>query len=270
MIKEKEVNVKIGSWNNSHYKKLGYENVKNGNLVKVKIEDLTLGSHTIITAICDICGTEKQIEYKTYCRNIKRNNIYNCDKCQYDLMKINLNEKYGVENVSHLPDVKNKIRKENISNAKDRLKKAKQTNLKKYGVENVFQNQDIIKNNVRKVRKTMVEKGRWVDEKFLTPWQKYKKDVMKLTHKFRKILFENWNGYDYYDNEYIKNNLNLNCYCSNYPTIDHKISIKYGFDNNIPTEYIANINNLCITKKCINTSKHIKTEIEYALKLKNK
>lgn len=263
MIKEKEVYVKIGSWNNSHYKKLGYENVNNGNLVKVKIEDLTVGSHTLITAICDICGSEKQLEFKAYIRNKNRNNIYNCEKCQYTLMRNNLNIKYGVDNVSYLPDVKEKIKKESKFNAKDRLKKAKQTNLERYGVENVFQNEVIIKENVKKTRKTMIKKGRWVDDKYLSPWQKYKKDVINLTHKVKKILFENWDGYDYYDNEYIKNNFNLNCHSSNYPTVDHKISIKYGFDNNIPTTDIANINNLCITKKCINTSKYIKTENEY-------
>lgn len=28
MIKEKQVYVKIGTWNHAHYKKLGYDNVK--------------------------------------------------------------------------------------------------------------------------------------------------------------------------------------------------------------------------------------------------
>ena len=76
MIKEKEVYVKIGSWNHSHYKKLGYDNVKKGNLVLVRVEDLTLSSHTKITAICEICGVEKQLMYKSHILNKENNNLY--------------------------------------------------------------------------------------------------------------------------------------------------------------------------------------------------
>lgn len=260
MIKEKEVYVKIGSWNHSHYKKLGYDNVKKGNLVLVRVEDLTLSSHTKITAICEICGVEKQLMYKSYILNKENNNLYNCHKCCYDLMKNSLKIKYGVENVSFIPDVKNKIRIKNIENSEERFIKRTKTNLERYGVENVFQNDKIIEECVIKSRNTRILKGIWIDDKFLSPWIKYKKDVMRLTYRNKKILFENWDGYDYYDNEYIKDNYNLHYYDPNYPTIDHKISIKYGFDNNISIEEISNINNLCITKKRINTSKYTKCE----------
>lgn len=63
----------------------------------------------------------------------------------------------------------------------------------------------------------------------------YKRRVKNETYKWKKIIFEKWNGYDYYDNEYIKNNLSLKSTDRLYPTIDHKDSILYGFLNNIFT-----------------------------------
>lgn len=82
-------------------------------------------------------------------------------------------------------------------------------------------------------------------------------------YKNKIELFENWNGYDFYDNEYIKNNFNLNHFSNNYPTIDHKISIKYGFKNKIPPEKLAELNNLCFTKQIINKKKSFKNYNEF-------
>ncbi len=40
-----------------------------------------------------------------------------------------------------------------------------------------------------------------------------------------------------------------------YPSIDHKISLFYGFENNMNPEEIGSIDNLCITKRYINSIK---------------
>ena len=45
--------------------------------------------------------------------------------------------------------------------------------------------------------------------------------------------------------------------------LDHKISIIYGFKNNISPEEIGDISNLCMTKKGINSSKSFLTEEDY-------
>jgi len=47
--------------------------------------------------------------------------------------------------------------------------------------------------------------------------------------------------FDYYDNEFIKNNIKYKFHNKNYPTIDHKISIYYGFMTNISPEIIGNL-----------------------------
>lgn len=83
----------------------------------------------------------------------------------------------------------------------------------------------------------------------------YRNVIRKLTYKYKKELFNNWDGYDYYDGEYIKEYLSLHNTNKKYPTIDHKMSLYYGFNNNIPPYIIGNIENLCITKRTINSSK---------------
>jgi len=74
---------------------------------------------------------------------------------------------------------------------------------------------------------------------------------------------------DYYDNEYIKENFKLNSNNKNYPTIDHKNSIFYGFINNVSSNEIGGLSNLCITKRFINGSKNKKTEEEFYEVFKN-
>jgi len=86
-------------------------------------------------------------------------------------------------------------------------------------------------------------------------FNEYCKEIRKETYKYKKELFENWDGYDFYDNEYIKCNFILKSNDDKYPNIDHKISIKFGFDNNILVEKIGNIDNLCITKRILNIKK---------------
>ena len=176
-------------------------------------------------------------------------------------------EKYGVDNVSFIPEITEKIRQKNIENSNERFIKRTKTNLEKYGVEYVFQNIKLMEGAVIKTKNTNIKNGNWVDDSLLSIWTKYKRDVMKLTYRNKKELFLNWSGYDYYDNEYIKENCNLHHYNPNYPTMDHKNSIKYGFDNNISIEEISNIDNLCITKKRLNVSKYIKCEYEFKNKI---
>jgi hypothetical protein len=94
----------------------------------------------------------------------------------------------------------------------------------------------------------------------------YRRIVNNLTEKNRQKLFSDWNGFDYYDNEYIKDYLSLWYNDSKYPSLDHKVSILYGFENGIPPEEISDLKNLCITKRSLNSSKGFKTEELYKQK----
>jgi len=133
-------------------------------------------------------------------------------------------------------------------------------NNEKYGCDYLFQS-DFFKNNLQikeKSRKSLIEKGLVVPDNLLLPFDLYKRECRRLTSKIKNRLFEKWDGHDYYDGEFIKTYLSLKNTDKNYPTIDHKISIYYGFINDISVDEICHIDNLCITKRSINSSKRHK------------
>ena len=91
----------------------------------------------------------------------------------------------------------------------------------------------------------------YIKEKF----RHYKNECRRLTKRNSKILYENWDGIDFYDGELIKPYLLYSHRSRLYPTIDHKISLHWGFMNGISPEDISDISNLCITKRYINSKK---------------
>lgn len=132
MILTENVDVKIINHNLKHYKELGY-NVKCGDNINIPIEHLTKGSHYKIEIKCDICGKKRNIKYNHYNQR-KLKNSYLCVKCVKEVNKNTNLKKYGVENVSQSNIIK---------------EKKKKTNLKNWGVENVFQS-EIIKDKIKK------------------------------------------------------------------------------------------------------------------------
>jgi hypothetical protein len=86
-------------------------------------------------------------------------------------------------------------------------------------------------------------------------FRRYKNDVRRYTKRATKQLFLEWDGYDYYDGQFIKEYLSENPNSDIYPSIDHKLSVYYGYKNGLPAETIGNISNLCITKRIINSTK---------------
>jgi hypothetical protein len=97
----------------------------------------------------------------------------------------------------------------------------------------------------------------------LDDFMKYKSKVRSLTNYNKRLLLKEWNGMDYYDNEYIKDYFNLDSRDKKYPTIDHKTSVVYGFKNGFSSDYIGSIDNICFTKRRLNSNKHMSTEIEF-------
>jgi len=102
----------------------------------------------------------------------------------------------------------------------------------------------------------------------MTPLSNYSRIVDNITNKYKNELFYRWNGYDFYDGEPIAKNFLLTPNSKSYPTIDHKISKHSGFINNISPEIIGNINNLCITKRTINSIKNRTNFNEFQIKQK--
>lgn len=177
MIKQEYVNIKINNKSEVYrYSKLGYNPVF-GTDLEIKISDLPMSSSFIILATCDICENDKEISYKRY--NITTSNqtdLYTCSqKCSRVKNKRTLLEKYGVDNISKLEEIKNKKvdtcrtnfgvdypqqcndilqRSLNTKELKygdrnwNNPNKMKETNLLKYGFEYAQQSPDIIRKQI--------------------------------------------------------------------------------------------------------------------------
>jgi hypothetical protein len=164
-------------------------------------------------------------------------------------------EKYGVDSFSKTDDWKSKY----LSKINEIQSKKRETCLEKYGVENVSQ----IKEVYDKIIKNKIENNQIIPDDKLTDWVVYRRKVRRITNSNKKKLMENWNGFDYYDNEEIRANFFYSHTHRFYPTIDHKVSVFYGFNNNIEPETIGNIENLCITKRFLNCIKNKLIESEF-------
>ncbi len=240
MILDICIEMKVNNRHKKYYIDKGY-NIKKDNLVTIKIEDLLKNSNVKINVKCDVCENIKKLSYHKYNKNIKYYNYYSCsNKCAVEKNKKTFYEKYGNDTNKIVEKIKEtKLKKygnENYNN----IEKTKQTCLLKYGTENYFASEEFLNKNS-------------IDN--LSDWKKYKILVRKYTRRNKNKLFNQWNGYDYYDNEFIKNNLNLSHLDKKYPTIDHKISVYEGFIKNKSPEEIGDLSNLCITKRYINSSK---------------
>lgn len=241
MILTKIVSVKMNGKHITRYRELGYT-CSIGDIVDINIVDLPMGSNSIVDVICDVCGNKKSISYRVYNKSYNKDNYYACSvKCGVEKYKKVIIEKYGVDNYAKTTECKNKI---------------KETCLNKYGHIAPAGNKEVMD----KMIKTRIHRGIQNNHIENDIYKLYRKLVRKITDTNKKILLENWNGYDYYDNEYIKDNFNINSNSRLYPTVDHKISIYYGYNNGIPAEEIGKIDNLCITKRGINSSKNIKND----------
>jgi hypothetical protein len=224
-----------------YFRNLGYENIKFRKPLIVKIEHLQKGSRSKIEAECSNCNKRKNVIYIDYIKITNDNTSkYFCKDCKFVKIKETNLKKYGVENPLQSEFIKEKVKK---------------TNIERYGYENAMKNKGV----KEKSQKIKIENGSVIPRELVSDYELYRRKVDCLTIINKSILYENWDGYDYYDNEYIRDNKEFRIS----PTIDHKVSCFYGYINNISPEEISDIKNLCITKMCINASKNSKTEINF-------
>jgi hypothetical protein len=243
----------------TNLEKYGNEYSIASDIVRNKIKETNLNKY----------GVESIFDKNSPFRHIIENNLrtsLSSLECKEKRKLTNLN-KYGVENPMMLEEVKEKSKQSCILKygveyalqseiVKD---KSKSTCLEKYGVEYYIQS----KEGMEKSKQTRIINEFQIPDENKTDYELYRRDVDMMTRRIKNKLFEEWDGYDYYDNELIIDNLLLYPGDSRYPTIDHKISVYYGFINNMSVDVISNINNLCITKRGINSSKRCKTESEF-------
>jgi len=288
MIISKEAEVTLNSANFKHFISLGYSNLKKGEKLIVPVEHLNKGSHSIVKVKCDVCGKEKDLMYRHYLKSFNKHNIYVCgSKCGRMKAKLTSLNKFGVEYYSKTEESKKRVKETNIKNygvdnpskCENIKKKRKKTMLEKHGVEYYVLNKDFKGKSEEtsmknygvphpQMSKEMAEKRLEYHKKMgynilTNEFDLYKSKVYSLTKKVKNKLLENWNGLDYYDGEYIRDNFSLPYHDGNYPTIDHKITIFEGFKNKINAEDIADIKNLCLTKRRINSKKYNRNYEDY-------
>ena len=203
---------------------------------------------------------------KTKNSNIKKYGVDSFSKTdEYkQIIKETCLEKYKVDNVSKIKEIKQKKCETFIENygvdcyfkTKEFKKSIKSLFIEKYGVDNPFKS-TLIK---KLIKEKNILNGRWLCNE---NYENYRRQVDYYTKKNKKELLENWNGYDYYDNEFIFDNFLLDNNSNKYPSIDHKIPVSEGFKRNLTILNISDISNLCITKRSINSSKGNKLNFNY-------
>jgi hypothetical protein len=282
MIIDKNIKIKITRQNLEHFSKFFKVNLRDVIYIEPE-KHLQQNSNIHLNVKCDLCNNERYIKFQAYSKNInssKKYPIYTCDKCSHIKLKETNKDKYGYEYYSQHPDRNERVKKtcldkygvEHYSKTNKYIYERNQTNLEKFGYINPFMDKERIKNIFKE--KYGVEhpalltdddgeyvffKNTWTLKADKTEWMNYKTDVRRLTKHNIKLL--DWDGTDFYDGEYIKNNFNIYHLDSNYPTIDHKISIYEGFLKNMSIEVISSVDNLCWTKRIINITKNKKSEL---------
>lgn len=239
----------------------GVEYQISSNATKNKIKNTLLCKYKIVSIFDKLSPFRNDI-------NLKLKESLN-NECVKNKRKETCLKRYGVENTSQSEEIKNKIKKTNLEKygfefvlqLENIKNKSKKTCLEKYGYENYSKTKEWYE----RTKQIRIKNGQQIPDELKTKYEIYRKRVNNLTSLKKLRLFENWDGYDYYDNEYIKENLKLSNNSKFYPTIDHKISVYYGFINNIPPEEISKIENLCITKRSINSSKRDKNDYEFKI-----
>ena len=239
---------------------------------------------------CVYCGKEGEFKfttgYKNYCC---REHYYHTDEYKEANEKISKSyekrdmklwmekristnmKKYddGVEHTSQIPGsfekaCKTQIEKygevKNFSNKKQRAsaEKAMHDNLEEVNNKRRLTYWD-------KVRETCEKEHHWNTIEERSAFYNYILEVKKYTRLNSDELFESWVGTDFYTGEKLTYNKDVIIYN---PTIDHKISVLYGFNNNIGAEEISKLENLCICSRSINSKKGYKNMDEFIKLLK--
>lgn len=231
-FKTNKIDISISYRNITHYRKLGYNPVLNKNL-EILIKDLPTSSHVKLPTICSICGTENNLLYYKYIENVKRCGFYSCKKCS--------------------------IGKKNIKR------------IENGGGIYINKNDNILKKSLSCINNDIItySEDLYDDCHINDSYLLYRNECRRITNSNVKKLISDWNGIDYYTKEDISNNFNLPHNDPDYPTIDHKDSIYFGFVNNIKPDEIGSINNLCVTKRSINSTKRDLCELDFLEKFIN-
>ena len=124
------VKVRISGRTRQHYREKGFKFEKPGDWIDINVLDLPEGSAAKVKIICDICGKESEMWYRTVVEHNKKNESITCGSrsCANKKREDTSFKKYGVKSTNQLKTVQDK----KINTCQE-----------KYGVDNPFQSQKI-------------------------------------------------------------------------------------------------------------------------------
>jgi hypothetical protein len=225
----------------TYLKKYGVENPMQSNKIKEKAKKTNLKLFGVENVSQSSLIKEKK---KFTC--LKNYNVENPQQSEIVHKKTlkTLFEKYGVDNISKHPQTE---------------EKRKKTIQKRYGVSHYSKSNEF--------RIFNEKNGIWIPNNDKTKFEIYSRLVWNETKKNKKQLFFNWNHKCYYSGIFLNKDVPYNN--PNYPVIDHKISVYFGFYNNIDFKIIGGLDNLCVCSRKMNGMKNILCEIDFIKKLNN-
>lgn len=165
--------------------KLGRLRTPRGTKIEVSICDLPKDSHVKINVACDCCGEIIHPTYQAYNQRMEQFGNYVCGRCRNKHQKQTVSEKYNVDNISQIDDVK---------------VKKKEKSLSKYGVENVAQSEDVkqkIKNtNLERYNKTsFTQTNEYLEKRKNTIIKKYGSEETYKEHMLQQVKQTNREKY---------------------------------------------------------------------------
>lgn len=179
-------------WNSKTKKKyvdLGYQYTNLGDVLFVKVQDLSKHSREKVDVQCDYCGKIFKRSYEKYliAHDDKLGDC--CNHCKTIKIKNTCQQKYGVESYSMLDECKEKVKQtclehfgvEYSMQSPEVKEKAYDTNLIKYGSKYPSQNKEV----QNKVKQTMLER-------YGVEWAMQSEDIIaKSKQTFKENFIDN-------------------------------------------------------------------------------
>jgi hypothetical protein len=203
MIKEKQVDFRINNNMLKYYSEKLNMILVVGQIIKVDVNKLSVGSHCKITLICDKCGREKIMEYKTYYKmsNGGKEKCY-CQKCSGEKHQQSMLNKYGYKHALQIEKFRDKSKTTLFKNygvtvpiqskiIRDRFTK---TMLERYNVKNALENKEILNSMKNKLFNDYgmyyVETEEFKIQSKLTCLDKYGVENASQTEEFQRKKIE--------------------------------------------------------------------------------
>lgn len=257
MILNKKVFIKKNTYMKKYYESKGYIYKDiDSDYMEVKIEDLPLTSNAKVEVVCDFCG---KVFTQKYCKYVSaKDSGVCCYNCRSKKAKTTNLLKYGVENISQLESVK---------------EKRKNTFIERYGVENTSQLESV----KEKTKKTCIEKYGvpYVSQNELFKQKAIETNIKiygcknpmqndDIKAKIRKSLYNNQSCPSSKAQRYLCELYNG---ILNYPVKCYNLDIL--LDDNIYIEYNGSGHDLCVKMEHISQNDFINREIKRFTTLKD-